>query len=189
VISGGTLDFPKSAFFFFFFLSYQRTFPACSAPFLPTYILVGGVSIQLANQNANIYMTSLALTCLFTDSYCDFNLLKMDVRAALDFGLAKLKIQKFKENQKEVVKAYLSGHDVLMVAPTGSGKSLVFQIAPFVLDFLQNGAREECEAICLVIAPLVSLMKDQVEILSTLGINAAVIGPESSDEVNRLRVF
>jgi len=36
-----------------------------------------------------------------------------------------------------------------------------------------------------VIAPLVSLMKDQVEILSTLGINAAVIGAESFDEVNR----
>ena len=47
---------------------------------------------------------------------------------------------------------------MLMVAPTGSGKSLTFHIAPFVLDFYKHGERDLVDTvICLVIFPLVSL--------------------------------
>ena len=49
-----------------------------------------------------------------------------------------------------------------MVAPTGSGKTLTFHIAPFVLDFYKHSERDLVDTACLVIFPLVSLMKDQV---------------------------
>ena len=67
-----------------------------------------------------------------------------------------------------------------MVAPTCSGKSLTFHIAPFVLDFYKLGERDLVDTVCLVIYPLGSLMKDQVSILREKGVKAVVLGPESS---------
>ena len=46
--------------------------------------------------------------------------------------------ENIRENQRKVVEAYLSGRDVLMITPTGSGKSLTFHIAPFAIDFFSN---------------------------------------------------
>ena len=53
---------------------------------------------------------------------------------------------------KEIRKAYVGGREVLMVAPTGSGKSLTFHIAPFVLDFYKHGERDLVDTVCLVIS-------------------------------------
>jgi len=58
----------------------------------------------------------------------------MNVREAINAGLAKLGIKEIRENQRKVVEAYVGGRDALMVAPARSGKSLTFHIAPFVLD-------------------------------------------------------
>ena len=113
----------------------------------------------------------------------------MDVRGSINFGLQKLGIEAIKENQRKVVEGYLSGRDVLMIAPTGSGKSLTFQISPFAIDFWKHGDRsqqdEDVQTVCLVIAPLVSLMKDQVSILRAKQIKAVMIGPESTEEENK----
>ena len=106
---------------------------------------------------------------------------KMSVREAVKFGLKKLGLNYLRENQRKVVEAYVSGRDVLMIAPTGSGKSLTFHIAPFVLDFFKHGETDIVETVCLVIFPLVSLMKDQVSSLCEKGVKAVVLGPESSD--------
>ena len=67
-----------------------------------------------------------------------------------------------------------------MVVPRGSGKSLTFHIAPFVLDFYKHGERDLVDTVCLVIFPLVSLMKDQVSILREKGVKAVVLRPETS---------
>ena len=83
------------------------------------------------------------------------------MREAINVGLTKLGFKEIRENQRKVVEAYVGGRDVLMVAPTGSGKSLTFHIAPFVLDFYTHGERDLVDTVCLVIFPLVSLMKDQ----------------------------
>ena len=75
-----------------------------------------------------------------------------------------------------------------MITPTGSGKSLTFHIAPFVLDFFTHGKTDIVETVCLVIFPLVSLMKDHVSSLSSLcekGVKAVVLGPESSNTENK----
>ena len=76
-----------------------------------------------------------------------------------------------------------------MVAPTGSGKSLTFQISPFAIDFWKHGDRsqqdEDVQTVCLMIAPLVSLMKYQVSILRAKQIKAVMIGPGSTEEENK----
>ena len=64
-----------------------------------------------------------------------------------------------------MIEAYLSGRDVLMISPTGSGKSLTLHIAPFAIDFFKHGERDDIQTVCLVIFPLVSLMNDQVSSL------------------------
>ena len=52
------------------------------------------------------------------------------------------------------MEAYVSGRNVLMIAPTGSGKGLkAFHIAPFVLDFVKQGEPDIVETVCLVIFP------------------------------------
>ena len=94
---------------------------------------------------------------------------------AINYGIAKLGIQVIEENQRQVVEAYLAGRDVLMVSPTGSGKSLTFQIAAFVYDYLKHGEQEKIESICLVVVPLLSLMRDQVAALKRKGIAAVCL--------------
>ena len=63
----------------------------------------------------------------------------MNVREAINFGLNKLNFEDIRENQSKVVEAYLSGRDVLMTSPTGSGKSLTFHIVPVAIDFFKHG--------------------------------------------------
>ena len=89
----------------------------------------------------------------------------MNLREAINFCIKKLNFEDIRENQRKVVEAYLSGRDVLMISPTGSGKSLTFHIAPFAIDFFKHGERDDIQTVCLVIFPLVSLMNDQVSSL------------------------
>ena len=81
------------------------------------------------------------------------------------FRVDKLNFENIRENQRKVVEAYLSGRDVLMISPTGSGKSLIFHMAPFAIDFFKHGERDDIQTVCLEIFPLVSLMNDQVSSL------------------------
>lgn len=70
----------------------------------------------------------------------------------------------FREGQEQLIDCILSGRDCLGVMPTGAGKSICFQVPATML----NG-------ITLVISPLISLMKDQVNALTQAGIKAAYI--------------
>lgn len=67
----------------------------------------------------------------------------------------------FRKGQREIVAAILEGKNVFAVFPTGHGKSLCYQLPALMLD-----------GITVVISPLISLMKDQVDALREQGINA-----------------
>lgn len=66
--------------------------------------------------------------------------------------------------QEDIVNAVLEGRDTLAILPTGGGKSVCFQVPAMIFD-----------GICLVISPLIALMKDQVEHLRRRGIQAIAI--------------
>ncbi|MFV5702698.1 ATP-dependent DNA helicase RecQ [Flavobacterium sp. XS2P12] len=80
---------------------------------------------------------------------------------------------KFRSLQNEIINSVLSGEDTFAIMPTGGGKSICFQV-PAMMQ----------EGICLVISPLVALMKDQVANLQKRGIKAiALTGGIKSDEM------
>jgi len=82
----------------------------------------------------------------------------------------------FRPGQEEILSAILDGEDVLAVMPTGSGKSLLFQLPPIVR-----------ESLTLVVSPLIALMRDQVAQLRALGVEAAALN-SATDPDERRRV-
>ena len=87
----------------------------------------------------------------------------------------------FRPGQTEAVSAVLAGRDTLVVLPTGGGKSLCYQVPALLLDGLT-----------VVISPLISLMKDQVDALTARGlpatfINSTLPASEVSDRMARVQ--
>src|SRR2546423_686600 len=72
--------------------------------------------------------------------------------------------QAFRHGQEQIVNAVLGGRDVLAVMPTGSGKSLGYQLPAVMLP-----------GTTLVVSPLISLMKDQVDELNRRGIQSGAL--------------
>src|SRR5271167_722427 len=85
------------------------------------------------------------------------------------FGFAE-----FRPGQSEIVAAILDGRDVLAVMPTGSGKSLCYQLPALVRDGLT-----------IVVSPLIALMRNQVTQLRGYGVAAAALNSANDPAENR----
>ena len=84
----------------------------------------------------------------------------------------------FRDGQGEIIENILSHKDVLAIMPTGGGKSLCYQIPALMMD-----------GTVIVISPLISLMKDQVDTLQQMGIPSAFINSTLSSKELRQIVF
>src|SRR3954470_21651997 len=90
-------------------------------------------------------------------------------------------VHAFRPGQKEVVESVLSGRDTLAIMPTGSGKSLCYQLPGLHL-----------QGTTIVVSPLISLMKDQTDKLTGSGIetsqvNSALTAREARDSLEQIR--
>ena len=83
----------------------------------------------------------------------------------------------FREGQREVIDAILAGKDAVVVMPTGSGKSLCYQLPALMLD----GAT-------VVVSPLIALMKDQVDALVSRGLPATFVNSSINEQEQRARI-
>ena len=87
----------------------------------------------------------------------------------------------FRPMQAEIIESVLAGNDTLALLPTGGGKSLCFQVPTLVMA----AGDSEGEGLCLVITPLIALMKDQVANLRNRNILATAIYTGMSREEQR----
>jgi ATP-dependent DNA helicase RecQ len=102
---------------------------------------------------------------------------EVDLHAALR---AHFNFPAFRPGQAEAIQQVLHGRHTLVVMPTGSGKSLIYQLAALQLP-----------GVTLVISPLIALMKDQVDSLTRRSIAATYINSTltASDQTDRLRAL
>ncbi|MGV3139235.1 DNA helicase RecQ [Brevibacillus agri] len=87
--------------------------------------------------------------------------------------------ESFREGQKKIIESLLAGHDTIGIMPTGGGKSICYQVPAMLFD-----------GVTIVISPLISLMKDQVDVLVSMGIAATQINSslDYSEVRERLRM-
>src|SRR5712672_2268156 len=84
---------------------------------------------------------------------------------------------RFRAGQSEVISAILEGKNAIVVMPTGSGKSLCYQLPAMMRD-----------GVTLVVSPLIALMKDQVDALKSRGLPATFINSSIDEREQRARI-
>ena len=91
--------------------------------------------------------------------------------------LEKFGHQSFLPLQEEAIKAIVDGQDLLLISPTGGGKSLVYQLPALRL-----------EGVAVIVCPLLALMTQQVEKLKSIGIKAeflsSTLNPGEQDDLS-----
>ena len=98
----------------------------------------------------------------------------------------KFNVSSLKESQFQALYSFICGEEVFVNLPTGSGKSLIFQLAPLVHTWMHehvSAIHWKKDPVIIIISPLLALMQDQVKKLSSLGLKAAFVGPEQDPTI------
>src|SRR5690242_2138038 len=105
-------------------------------------------------------------------------LLRSGMSLSIDDALARFGLTQFRPGQRDIIEAVVAGRPTIAVLPTGAGKSLCYQLPAVALDGLT-----------VVVSPLISLMKDQVDALADHGIPATFINSavDSYERESRLQ--
>jgi ATP-dependent DNA helicase RecQ len=104
-------------------------------------------------------------------------LFKSAMALTLDQALSRFGLREFRPGQREIIESVLDGKPTIAVLPTGAGKSLCFQLPAVAL-----------EGLAVVVSPLISLMKDQVDALLARQIPAAFINSSIAPDEREARL-
>lgn len=94
-----------------------------------------------------------------------------EIDRAIDLAMKKLRYSSLKDKQREAITHFLKGYDCFVSLPTGYGKSLCYALLPYAFDALRG--REGSVVLC--VSPLISLMVDQRDKFSDLGLSAEYV--------------
>ncbi len=94
-------------------------------------------------------------------------------------------IEKLHENQKHALKEFYSGENIYISAPTGYGKSIIFQSLPLFFDIVKDELWGT--STMLVISPLKALMEDQCKFLKEKGISAIALHDQCENIETKMR--
>jgi ATP-dependent DNA helicase RecQ len=106
------------------------------------------------------------------------NKIAMDslINDALQYSVQKLGYTSIRQHQKDILEKLLTGQDCLLVAPTGSGKSFIFEAIPPALQYLNTRQSLSNKGnVVVVVSPLISLMRLQAKRLQERNISAAYL--------------
>ena len=105
----------------------------------------------------------------------DWDRKKFDWSERMDLARKEVfSLDRYRPDQLSVMNATMSGHDCILIMPTGGGKSLTYQLPAVISD-----------GVTLVVSPLLSLMEDQLMALKRLGIQAEMLTGTTNGETKK----
>ena len=118
----------------------------------------------------------------YSSSSQNYSSSSQNFSASLLYALAELQMSHLglKDEQERAMRAILEGNDVIMLLPTGFGKSIYYQALPFLFNHKLGLAVTQRRAV-LVVSPLIALMIDQVRSLRERSVEAVVISSGSRE--------
>ena len=113
--------------------------------------------------------------------------LSLDVfRLCIQSVCPMFNVLSLKEGQFQALYSFICGEEVFVNLPTGSGKSLIFQMVPLIHMCMHENVSAihwKKNPVIIIISPLLALMQDQVKKLSFLGFKAAFVGLEQDPKI------
>ena len=103
---------------------------------------------------------------------------------SIEFAIKRCGYTNLRDHQRQILEKMTEGKDCILCAPTGSGKSLIYEVAPFLFHHLKT--KEECinpmNSLVIVVSPLVALMRSQTADLCQRNIRSAYLSDLLEEE-------